>query len=295
MATVLVVDDSAVECRRAGGLLAKCADIKVVYAANGREALDAMQHSLPDLVVTDMQMPVMDGLELVEQVRTAYPSVPVILMTAHGSEDSAAQALRRGAASYVPKRDLAQDLADTVEGVLALTRAAREQEHILDCLTNAEARFLLANDLALIPPLVGYLQGNLGRFKLCDEVGKLRVTVALREALVNAIEHGNLEVPSGLKESDEGGFHQLVEERRRQPPYRDRRVHVTSRETPVEAVYTIRDEGPGFNSRDLPDPTDPANLEKASGRGLLLIRTFMDAVTYNTKGNEITLVKRRDR
>jgi len=261
MATVLVVDDSVVECHRAGALLEKSTGVKVVYAANGREALDAMQHSLPDLVLTDMQMPVMDGLELVEQVRATYPAVPVVLMTAHGSEDIAAQALKRGAASYVPKRDLAQDLVETVEGVLSLTRAAREQERILECLTEGGSRFLLANDLAL----------------------------------VNAIEHGNLEVPSALKETDERAFHTLIEERRRTPPYRDRRVHVVSRESPVEAVYTIRDEGPGFNPADLPDPTDPANLEKVSGRGLLLIRTFMDEVCHNETGNEITLVKRVDR
>lgn len=55
----------------------------------------------------------------------------------------------------------------------------------------------------------------------------------------------------------------------------------------------IRDEGPGFDSTSLPDPTDPVNLEKVSGRGLLLIRTFMDEVRHNPKGNEIVLVKRR--
>ncbi|MGE0608143.1 MAG: ATP-binding protein, partial [Pirellulales bacterium] len=49
----------------------------------------------------------------------------------------------------------------------------------------------------------------------------------------------------------------------------------------------------GFDPSKLPDPTDPANLEKASGRGLLLMRSFMDEVTYNATGNQITLVKRR--
>ena len=59
-------------------------------------------------------------------------------------------------------------------------------------------------------------------------------------------------------------------------------------------TYTIRDEGPGFDVNNLPDPTDPANLEKPSGRGMLLIRMFMDAVRYNDMGNEITLEKRKD-
>jgi anti-sigma regulatory factor (Ser/Thr protein kinase) len=57
--------------------------------------------------------------------------------------------------------------------------------------------------------------------------------------------------------------------------------------------FVIRDEGPGFDPRQLPDPTAPTNLEKPSGRGLLLMRTFMDEVVYNDAGNQVTLVKRR--
>ena len=55
----------------------------------------------------------------------------------------------------------------------------------------------------------------------------------------------------------------------------------------------VRDEGPGFDPATLPDPTDPSNLERVGGRGLLLIRTFMDEVRHNESGNEITFVKRR--
>jgi anti-sigma regulatory factor (Ser/Thr protein kinase) len=60
-----------------------------------------------------------------------------------------------------------------------------------------------------------------------------------------------------------------------------------------QATITIRDEGPGFDPSSLPDPTDPENIGKISGRGLLLIRTFMDDVRFNETGNEITLVKKK--
>jgi anti-sigma regulatory factor (Ser/Thr protein kinase) len=56
--------------------------------------------------------------------------------------------------------------------------------------------------------------------------------------------------------------------------------------------FVIRDEGPGFDPASLPDPTDPENIEKACGRGLLLMRTFMDKVDYNRTGNQVTLTKR---
>jgi anti-sigma regulatory factor (Ser/Thr protein kinase) len=113
--------------------------------------------------------------------------------------------------------------------------------------------------------------------------------------LLNAIHHGNLEVSSELKEQDEKGYQDLIEKRRHEKPYRTRRINVTARESPAESIYVIRDEGPGFDPSKLPDPTDPGNLDRVHGRGLLLIRTFMDKVHHNAAGNEITMVKRRDR
>ncbi len=295
MATVVVVDDNPVDRHLAGTLLAKQPDMQVVFAANGREALALLDQSQPDLVLTDLHMPEMDGLELTVKIRKDFPLVPVILMTAFGSEEIAIQALQKGAASYVPKRVLAQNLAETVDTVLAMARATQDQERLLECMTQTEEQFLLDNDPTLIPPLIGYLQDNITRLKLCDEIGRIRVSIALQEALLNAMHHGNLEISSEMREKDERAFHSLVEQRRREKPYRSRRVRVIARESPREAVYIIRDEGPGFDPSRLPDPTDPANLEKVSGRGLLLIRTFMDQVKHNNSGNEITMIKYRDR
>jgi len=221
--------------------------------------------------------------------------VPVIIMTAHGSEDIARQALQSGAASYVPKHDLARELLATVEEILSTSAAREERQRLLDdCWRQSESQFLVPNKLAYVAPLIGHLQESLTRMKLCDENGLIRVAVCLREALSNAIIHGNLEIDSALRERDEQGYHKLIEERAQEEPYADRYVHVTARESCQEAAYTIRDEGVGFDSRSLPDPSDPANLERVSGRGMLLIQTFMDEVRHNAKGNEITMVKRRD-
>ncbi len=295
MAMVLVVDDNPVDRHLAGALLAKRPELKVLFAENGRAALAQLQQQPPDLVLTDLHMPELDGLELVVEVRKKYPLVPIILMTAFGSEEIAIQALQKGAASYVPKRNLAEDLADTVENVLSLATANKNQQRLLECLTQTEEQFLLDNDHTLIAPLIGYLQENITRMDLCDEIGRIRVSIALQEALLNAMQHGNLEVSSELKEKDEKGFQTLLTQRRREKPYLTRRVYVTARESPAEAVYVIRDEGPGFDPSQLPDPTDPSNLDRVSGRGLLLIRTFMDKVHHNPAGNQITMVKRRDR
>jgi anti-sigma regulatory factor (Ser/Thr protein kinase) len=220
-------------------------------------------------------------------------------MTAHGSEDVAVQALARGAASYVPKSKLAQELPEVVESVLAVSKADRHNEQLGECLRRTANEFVLKNDTALVYPLVDHCQRLVTRMNLCDDTGRIRVGIALEEALLNALYHGNLELTAeALREARSGMVSDggnLIDQRRNQLPYRDRRIHFNISVTPDEAQFVVRDEGPGFNPADVPDPTDPANLERESGRGLLLMRSFMDEVQYGPGGNEVTLIKRRDR
>lgn len=305
MAKIMVVDDSAVDRRLAGNLLQRRlgatdsedqSGLEVVYASNGVEALSVLEREHPDLILTDLQMPEMNGLELVQAVRSKHPGLPIILMTAHGSEEIAIQALESGAASYVPKRQLLHNLLDTVQDVLLLAGSRRQEERLLeDCWIQTESHFRLPNNLDYVPTLVGYLQDNLARRKIWDDNDRIRVAVALREALSNAIIHGNLEVQSELRDTDEKGYYALIELRRQQEPYCHRYVQVMAEESRAELVYVIIDQGPGFDFTRIPDPTDPTNLDRVSGRGLFLIRTFMTEVHFNTPGNEITMIKRRDR
>jgi CheY-like chemotaxis protein len=291
--TVLVVDDSALDRRLAGSILEKSGQFKPIYANHGLEALAIMEQEVPGLVLTDMLMPEMDGLELVETVRNRFPLVPVILMTAHGSEDVAFKALQRGAASYVPKKSLAQDLLETLEQVLAAAQVGRHQQRLQESLTRLESTYVLRNDRPLLPALVSQLQDDMARMQICDHAGRIRVGIALEEALVNAMYHGNLEVSSDLRQENEASYQGLARQRLQDMPYSERRIHVTARLTRTEGVFVIRDEGPGFNPKSLPDPTDPDNLGKTTGRGLLLIQTFMDEVNFNPQGNQITMIKRR--
>jgi CheY-like chemotaxis protein/anti-sigma regulatory factor (Ser/Thr protein kinase) len=288
---VLVVDDSAMDRHLAGAIVQKMNGWHSAFAANGVEALTYLERQKPDIVLTDMLMPEMDGLQLVQAIRTKYPLVPVILMTAHGSEDIAIQALQKGAASYVPKKSLARDLAETLESVLSSSRTQQQTARLLGKMESCETRFVLENDTALIPPLVQHLEKDVERLKLSEPSGLVLLGVALHEALTNAMLHGNLELSSSLRESDEKEYYRQSIERRSRAPFAERRVTVTARFTSQEIAFTIRDEGNGFDPNTLPDPTDPANLGKVSGRGLLLIQTFMDRVEHNDRGNEITMVK----
>ena len=291
MTRILVVDDDRSLAEEFAVLL-RHAGCEATLAGNGREAMGLIRHDVPDVVLTDLDMPEMDGLELVRAIRRDYPALPVILMTAMGSEDVAAKALHHGAASYVRKRNLAREVVRTVGSVLAVARALPRQERVLDCLIEDQLGFVLDNDPALVPAVLGHLELVASLLHPRDRTERIRVGMALHEALLNAIQHGNLELSSDLRQEDEQLFRDLGEQRRRQPPYRDRRVHVRATLSRSEAVYVVEDEGPGFNPATVPDPSDPANLERIGGRGLILIRTFMDEVEHSEEGNRITLRKR---
>jgi CheY-like chemotaxis protein/anti-sigma regulatory factor (Ser/Thr protein kinase) len=298
MSKILIVDHSPDDRQAAGRLLSGPGDppdhlaLTVLYADSKMQALALLRTEQPDAVLTDLQMPDLDGLALVQEIRVKYPLMPIIVMTARENEDLAVQALRLGAASYVPKSDLAGDLRETVGSVLEAANSRRAHHRLMCSLTCSESQFVLDNDPALIPPLVGHLRETLAEMTDLDDNALLRVSIALREAVLNAMEHGNLEMDSALRENDGAAYHRLCDERRGQSPYRDRRVTVRVRFKPGEAEYVIRDDGPGFNPAHLPDALDPAHLERTSGRGLLLIRAFMTEVRHNERGNEITLVLR---
>jgi CheY-like chemotaxis protein len=291
---VLVVDDSSIDRHLAGSVLAKALRARVVFAANGREALEAMRQDLPDVVVTDLQMPELDGLGLVQEIRSSFPSVPTILITAHGSEEVAIAALQKGAASYVPKRNIARGLADTVRDVVALSGSGRTQRKLFACWGRTEFEFSLENDTSLIPPLVAHLQQYSASIRPTDETEQLRVNIALHEAIRNAMHHGNLELSSDLRSQGAELYYQEAERRRVLPPYCSRRVFLRVMESRQESRYLIRDEGPGFDHEaHRHDPNDPMHLESPSGRGLFLMRMFMDELHYNERGNEITMIHRR--
>ena len=300
MTMILVVDDSAVDRRLVGGILEKKFQWAIQYAANGVEALARMKGTKPDLVVTDLTMPMMDGLELVRYLRAHHPEVPVILMTAYGSEALAIEALEQGASSYVPKSELAKRLPQTVEDVLKLARAGQGHEHLMQCLVKTGFSFCLENDPALIDPLVDLVQQMVAGMRLTDFAGKLQIGVALREALINALFHGNLEITAEEVKAVEDRLLgedevSLVEKRCAEEPYKSRKIFVEVRISQDEARFTIRDQGPGFDVSGVPNQCECGALEGERGRGLWLMRTFMDEVVCEPPGNQVVMVKRRDK
>ena len=125
----------------------------------------------------------------------------------------------------------------------------------------------------------------------CDETERLRVGVALEEALNNAYYHGNLEISSNGNH-DRKKYMELAHDRCNELPYCDRRIHVHAKVSPHEAVFVIRDEGNGFDVARWQSDGHSSGSDQSFGRGIVLMRSIMDDVKFNSAGNEVTLVKR---
>ncbi|HEY8668561.1 MAG TPA: ATP-binding protein [Tepidisphaeraceae bacterium] len=134
--------------------------------------------------------------------------------------------------------------------------------------TNKPVRITIPSD---------FLHGRNVQKKILDEVAKygfsststFGIKLALEEALMNAIKHGNKLDPH-------------------------KKVHIEAHVTPVMAEIIIEDEGPGFDRKCVPDPTLEENLQKCSGRGILLMEAYMNSVRWDHGGRRVRMVKKNE-
>jgi CheY-like chemotaxis protein/anti-sigma regulatory factor (Ser/Thr protein kinase) len=293
MVHLLVVEDSELDRFLVQRLVKSTNDWTADYVSNGRQALQKLKENRYDLILTDVHMPESTGIELLQQVRREQIETPVVVMTARGSEVVAIQALRAGAANYIVKKMLVLELRDVVERVLQADRVVQQESRLLEHLDRTEFSFVLPNESAVLRDAISFLQDTVRHYGRLTESELTLLALGLEEALSNAMIHGNLEVSSDLRELGDGlGYEQLIAARRTEAPYRDRRIALSLVFNQSELKFTITDEGPGFDLKSVPDPTDPDNLCRPCGRGLLLIQSFLDEVSHNAKGNQIAIVKR---
>ena len=134
MSNILLVEDSATQAMQMK-LLLESAGHTVTCVDDGTVALERLADGFNELVVTDLELPLMSGLELIKKMQADFPQIPAVLVTAQGSERLAAEALKYGAAAYVPKSMLTEMLLGTVEDVLGVLRTDRSYAELIDYLT----------------------------------------------------------------------------------------------------------------------------------------------------------------
>lgn len=294
MAKILLVEDSATQAMQIQLLLEQF-EHQVILAANGMEALSALKNHDPDLVVSDLEMPELDGLKLIERMQIDFPGIPAILITALGSEDAAVEALRHGAAAYVPKSRLESLLEQTICNVLGVMRTDRSFSQLIGCMLENNYAFELPNDASMVSTLANFLIQVTAGMDLFPSMENVRLAIAIEQALYNAMFRGNLQFSHSQYSPDEdidfdGIEPKIVSERRAKEPFASRTVMLSACISRKGVEVTIKDQGDGFDTSIVPKDGSTVNMQH--GRGLLMMITHMDEVHFNDRGNEVRMLKK---
>lgn len=221
-----------------------------------------------------------------------HPELPVIVLTGQAASAEAVIAqLQLGAMSYIPRDAASRRLVDAIQTIIGLSGRNPYRERIREFLRSGSLELQIGNDPALIPLVVGYVQRLLDDYCMASPREQGRIGVAISESLSNAIIHGNLEVSSELRESMSDAYFDLIRERSGIEPYVSRRVQVVISFSQSSLTVVVRDQGKGFDRSSVADATTEPNIMALSGRGVLLMRAYTDALSWNEIGNEVTLTK----
>ena len=268
----------------------------VISLENAEDILFIMKDSdiKIDLIITDIMLRKMDGIELLRHINMLDDPIPVLIITGKGTIEDAIRALRYGASDYIRKPFDINELASTVKDILRRKHEVQLADELGQYLQYQRMVLKIPVDLTICNAVSYMLTKNLTSMGFCNRTTSENIALALREAIENAMFHGNLEISSDVvEEMGIRGFYKEVEERKKVEKYKNRNVTVYHELTDDYIEYIIEDEGPGFDYNSLPDPRDPENFFKYSGRGLLIIRIHMQEVDWNDKGNIIRLRKYR--
>ena len=214
-----------------------------------------------DLIISDLSEAEVNG-EPIGDLQRKHLVTP---LSAQVASPEIIKAFKMGAANYLRMPYNRDELREIVEQTLAYKLRYVDDPAVLSHV-HEKIEFELPSDLALMNGVLDYLQERVAKLGLIKP-DRSNLFVALDEAFVNAVKHGNKSDPTKL-------------------------VRITAELTPQEASFTVEDEGEGFDITQIPDPCDPANLFRTSGRGVLLIYNNMDEVEYNAQGNRVKMVKR---
>lgn len=270
------------------------AGYKIVSTEKAEDALYMLKSGEQkiDLLISDVKLRKMDGIELLRRVKAADAPLPVLLITGQGNMEDAINALRCGADDFIRKPFDANDVVLTVHSILRRKQEESIAESFAKYIEYSKTQYAIPNDISLVNVLAFQLTKNLVPAGFCSRTVAENLSLALKEAITNALCHGNLEISSNIREN-EGlkSFNEEIEKRSEDPFYKSRKIYISCEQTKEYIAYSVEDEGAGFNYKSRPDPRDEENFFKNSGRGLFIIDVHFDEVSWNEKGNCIYLKK----
>ena len=267
----------------------------VICAKDGEEALKIYRKEEIEGIFCALTLPKLGGLELLKEVKSSNSRRPFVMLCPHSDTKNALNALQLGACDYLIKKIKPLELQRTLDRVVSLHEGFHFSAYALDHLLQETRTLEIGNDFEGVNRIIAFMTQDLPSYGILIQEQLFRMNMLLKEAIENAIFHGNLELSSEIRRKNPQLFYKTAEQKRDIDPYKNRRLTLQYDISRNSAKYVVRDEGKGFAHADLLDPADPDNLLRIEGRGLIMIMNFMDEVFWNDRGNEITMVRYRKR
>ncbi len=295
--SILIVDDEQIIRNVLKRKLEQTTSFTVFTADDGVPALELFKSQPIDLVISDLLMSEMNGIELLRNLKQLNPHVPVIIITGYGTLDDAIEAIHLGAEDFIKKPFDISDVIETIEKTFRKIAEEADQREIIKFITSEDIRVEIPNDFEYLNTVINYIFSHLRARWLVSDEDLHDVKVCLYEALSNAFEHGNLSISGSEKvrllEQSQQTWKDFLTRRMQEEPFRHRRIRVALAISESRMEVRIADEGKGFDHAMRTLDVDPEELFRSSGRGLLLIQSLMDDMSFNGDGNEICMVKQR--
>ncbi|MCP5103048.1 MAG: SpoIIE family protein phosphatase [bacterium] len=261
---------------------------EVILAETGSEGIDKFREYFPDIVISDMRLPYKNGNIVVKEIKQIDKDVPIIIITGYSDHQLILSAMKNGAVDLLKKPFKPNDLKYLINKIETLFKKIKVK--LSASFVQWEKRHIvIRNDIHVIRSVVDFIFSNIDY--ISEDVSFMKI--GLQEVLINAIEHGNLDITNKEKSEllDKGDYNKILKERILLPEYRDKFVDIRIFSTPDYLKLTIRDMGKGFDPTSIPDPENPENFLKESGKGILMAMHAFDKVEYNEIGNCVTLIK----
>lgn len=290
MKILIVEDDEA--SRNYLEIILKKENCDFRSAVNGKEGLAVFKEYTPDLVLTDISMAQMNGIELLGEIKKIRPETIVIMLTAYNNENYVVACMKLGANNYLKKPIPRIDVITLVRKYLSIVSNWETERKISDFVHKNTLKLRFKTDINIINAVVNYLVKETE--ELYTEEAQLDLKLGLNELILNAVEHGNLGI-SFLEKNEavqNDSLPELYEERLSIEKYANKEVEIEYIQRSDAAEWIIRDQGDGFNPGTVPNPLSDDGVLRLHGRGIFICKFQFDELEYIGKGNIVRVLKK---
>ncbi|TGL39054.1 ATP-binding protein [Leptospira perdikensis] len=267
-------------------------EFNVTLASDGQEALTISNQNTFDLIISDISLPKLNGIQFIQKLRADGNQTPFLVITGDSDIQIAIDVFRMGAVDFFLKPFRMEALRSRIKKFenadVDLTLLFNSGEIIQ---FSADRKIKIRPQIKKLNSYIAFIVKEILNSPIATQEDLISIKIVLYELLANAIEHGvagvSYEEKQACLEANEDYF-KLVDARCAE---NNSAVFIEISMDDVGITVVIRDEGNGFAVSQIPNPVVNPAANLVSGRGIFLAKMNIDSIVYNEKGNEVRFFK----